>query len=144
MCRRRATAVFTGLTWIIFSQNSQSTGGWDSPDACLYKDLQMAGCSHSSFLAETSLLRAGQSLEAVWSYLPFLSPWLQQHVVPLSWEQTAQYNQLPLAGLSDDRRLWQAVKWSASNKNTFATESRRGKTENKENLNQVIPKLLLL
>lgn len=39
--------------------------------------------------------------------------------------------QLPLAGLSDDRRLWQAVKWSASNKNTFATESRRGKNETK-------------
>lgn len=92
--RRKANAVFTRLICIFCSQNSYRTGGWGSPDAHLYKDLQMAVQILSAVIQvswlQHSLPRAEKSPGIVWSYLQLLNLQSGRHVVPCIWDDRAQ------------------------------------------------------
>jgi len=61
--------VFTRLVCVIFSQNSYRTGGRDSPDAHLHKDLQMIVQILGAVIQDSGLrrglLRAEQSPETI-------------------------------------------------------------------------------
>lgn len=134
--RRKANAVFTRLICIFCSQNSYRTGGWDSPDAHLYKDLQMAVQILSAVIQvswlQHSLPRAEKSPGIVWSYLQLLNLQSGRHIVPCIWDDRAQRDRSVTC--SWPLKRYKTVADSEIeylNKNTFSTKSRKGKTETK-------------
>lgn len=115
MTRRKANAVFIKLIYIIFNQISYRAGGWDSPDAHLCRDLQIAvqilGVVIQISWLKYSLLRAQQSPRIVWSDLKL--PVCSQGGTLYHASEITQPNTiilLPVAGVPSDTRLLLTVK----------------------------------
>lgn len=126
--------LFTRLICIHFSQHFYRTGDWDSPDAHLCKDLQMAlwvldVVIQVSWLKHR-LLRLEQGPGTIWSNSNFYIFSQGGMLVLCIWDHTAQHSHSAAC-------MW-PLKWyktdadsemESLNKNNFSAKSRKGKNE---------------